>query len=272
MRTLKRLDFLKTIAIFGYGYVAKFLIKGFLPDNKIIVVTRHPEDVEDKNISAIHFDDCLPEVDGIISTIPPINGIDPVLERYSPTCWAAYCSSTGVYGDHQGAWVTEESLCSPSNERSRQRLEIERKWMTLPNACVLRIAGIYGPSRSVFDQLETASAKRIDKPGHVFSRIHVEDIAGFSRLAFSNKLTGIYNLADNFPAPSRAIVEYACDLLGKNYPLLVSLDQANLSPMAFEFYQDCKKVNAEKIATYGYRIKFKNYIDGLEDIVKSYPQ
>jgi hypothetical protein len=67
-------------------------------------------------------------------------------------------------------------------------------------------------------------------------------------------------------------VEYACDLLGKNYPLLVSLDQANLSPMAFEFYQDCKKVNAEKIATYGYRIKFKNYIDGLEDIVKSYPQ
>jgi nucleoside-diphosphate-sugar epimerase len=263
---------MRSIAIFGYGYVAKFLIKEFLSENKVVVVTRHPEDVKDQNVSVIHFDDCLPEVDGIISTIPPIDGADPVLEKYSPTCWTAYCSSTSVYGDHQGDWVTEESLCIPSNERSRQRLEIERKWIALPKACVLRIAGIYGPGRSVFEQLDTASAKRIDKPGHVFSRIHVEDIAGFSHLAFSNKLTGIYNLADNFPAPSRAIVEYACDLLGKNYPLLVSLDQANLSPMAFEFYQDCKKVNAEKIATHGYRIKFKNYIDGLGDIVKSYPQ
>lgn len=259
---------MKTIAIFGYGYVAKFLIREFLPENNVVVITRHPEDVEDQNVSVIHFDDCLPAVDGIISTIPPIDGADPVLEKYSPTYWAAYCSSTSVYGDHQGAWVTEESLCSPSNERSRQRLEIERKWMTLPNACVLRIAGIYGPGRSVFEQLDTASVKRIDKPGHVFSRIHVEDIAGFGHFAFFNKLTGIYNLADNFPAPSRAVVEYACDLLGKDYPPLVSFDQANLSPMAFEFYQDCKKVSAEKIAAHAYSIRFKNYIDGLEDIIK----
>jgi nucleoside-diphosphate-sugar epimerase len=257
-----------SVAIFGYGYVAKFLVNEFLPENKVIVVTRHPEDVTDKNVSVIHFDDCLPEVDGLISTIPPIDGIDLVLEKYSPSCWAAYFSSTGVYGDHQGDWVTEESLCNPSNERSRRRLEIERKWTELPNACVLRLAGIYGPGRSIFDQLDTGNAKRINKPGHVFSRIHVEDIAAFSHFAFSNKLTGIYNLADNFPAPSRVVMEYACDLLGKGYPPLVSFDQANLSSMALEFYQDCKKVNAEKISKHGYRIKFKNYIDGLEDIIK----
>jgi nucleoside-diphosphate-sugar epimerase len=263
---------MRSLAIFGYGYVAKFLIKELLPDNKVIVVTRHPENVTDKNVSVLHFDDYLPEADGIISTIPPIGGADPVLEKYLPTCWAAYCSSTGVYGDHQGDWVTEESLCNPSNERGRQRLEIEKKWMALPNACVLRIAGIYGPGRSVFDQLDAASAKRIDKPGHVFSRIHVEDIAGFSHFAFSNGLTGIYNLADNLPAPSRAVVEFACDLLGKNYPPLVSFDQANLLPMAFEFYQDCKKVSAEKIAAHGYRVKFKNYADGLVDIIKNQHQ
>ena len=119
-----------------------------------------------------------------------------MLEKYSPICWTAYCSSTSVYGDHQGDWVTEESLCIPSNERSRQRLEIERKWIALPKACVLRIAGIYGPGRSVFEQLDTASAKIIDKPGHVFSRIHVEDIAGFSHLAISNDVWRIVQKVD----------------------------------------------------------------------------
>ena len=254
---------MKTIAIFGYGYVAQFLVRKLYQTHNVIIVTRKPESIN--GVQTIAFGQPLPFVDGVISTVPPVDGIDPVLDQYQFDCWVAYCTSTGVYGDHQGDWVSEDTLCRPTNQRGQWRLEIEQQWMAYPNSCILRLAGIYGPDRSAINQILN-SAERIDKPGHLFSRIHVEDIAGFAMFAFYHNLKGIYNLADCLPASSREVIEYACDLLSKPYPKLVPFDQAVLSPMAAEFYKDSKKVNANKIRHSGYTLRFPDYKVGLENI------
>lgn len=262
---------MKTIAIFGYGYVARFLTKEFSKDHKVIIVTRQPERVP-KDITAIHFGKTLPAIDGAISTVPPFHETDPVLETYKHLLnnWCAYCSSTSVYGSHEGAWVDEQSLCNPTNFRSQNRLKIEQKWSAQNNACILRLAGIYGPGRSILEQVIMNQAKRIDKQNHVFSRIHIQDIAGFSRFAFSKKLVGIYNLADELPASSRVVIEYVCDKLQKSYPPLVSFNQENMSPMTFEFYQDFKKVSTAKLIKHGYILQIKNYKEGMDDIITNY--
>lgn len=257
---------MKTIGILGSGYVAQFLVKKFSKTYNVVVVSRKSEPIDGAHL--ITFGEPLPPIDGIISTVPPVDGIDPVLEKYQFTCWTAYCSSTGVYGNHDGNWVTEESECRPTSLRGQQRLEIEQEWLKSPNTCILRLAGIYGPGRSVIDQIN-AGAQRIDKPGHAFSRIHVEDIAGFANFAFENALTGIFNLADDLPAPTRAVIEYACDLQNLPYPPLVPFEQANLSPMATDFYNDHKKVSNQKIKDADFTLIYNDYRKGLDKIIKN---
>ncbi len=154
--------------------------------------------------------------------MPPDEAGDPVIDVHGPAIaarrdltWVGYLSTTGVYGDRQGRWVDEASALTPSGERGRRRVEAERAWLGLPGLPVhiFRLAGIYGSGRSALDSLRSGRAQRIDKPGQVFSRIHVEDIARILRASMAKPNPGAaYNLCDDDPAPPADVIAYAAAL------------------------------------------------------------
>ena len=221
----------------------------------------------------------LEKANHVLISIPPIDSKDIVLTHYLDTLrklpnlqWVGYLSATSVYGDHHGEWVDEKSICSPTTARGKERLSIENKWLAsgLP-IHIFRLSGIYGKGRSVFDRLKSKSVNRIDKPGHLFSRIHVDDIAHILRASMSKPIPGeIFNVADDLPAESRELIEYACHLLKKPFPSLVPFEEADLSPMAREFYQDNKKVLNKKAKDFfGLDLKYPTYKEGLLSLFNS---
>ena len=158
----------------------------------------------------------------VLVSVPPDAAGDPVLRRLGPALaaarprWVGYLSTTGVYGDHGGGWVDEDAALDPINERSRWRVAAERAWLAtgLP-VMVFRLAGIYGPGRSALDRVREGRAQRVVKPGQVFSRIHVDDIAAVLRAAMARGVAGrAYNVADDEPAPPQDVIAYAAELLG----------------------------------------------------------
>jgi nucleoside-diphosphate-sugar epimerase len=207
----------------------------------------------------------------IVATVPPEAGGDPVLDRFGPHLagrWLCYLSSTGVYGDAGGAWVDEASpiIGHGADGRRSSRAEADIGWQAM-GACVLRLPGIYGPGRSVFDQIRAGTARRVDRPGHRFSRIHVADIAGAVVAAAAARLSGVFNLTDDVPAEPRALVEQACRLLGAAPPPLVALEAAGLSPVARAFWSERRLVAGSRFqrAT-GYRLRYPDYRAGLAAI------
>jgi nucleoside-diphosphate-sugar epimerase len=218
----------------------------------------------------------------IISTIAPDNGGDPVLRTcralFGRARWLGYLSTTGVYGDHDGGWVEETTPPRPTQPRSVARLAVERSWQALAleaglNLDIFRLPGIYGPGRSAIEQVAAGTARRIDKPGQVFSRIHVEDIAGTVLMAITQPHAGsIYNVADDLPASTADVVAYACELLGKPVPALVpwSEAQAGLSPMAQSFYAENRRVrNARVKDELGVVLRYPTYREGLRAIASA---
>ncbi len=184
--------------------------------------------------------------------------------------WLGYLSTTGVYGDHDGAWVDETTSARPTSARSRARLASEQGWQTLAGdlGCqlqIFRLAGIYGPGRSPLDRVRSGTAQRIVKPGQVFSRIHVDDIAQ----AVMRGLSGfgrhtIYNVCDDLPAPPQDVMAFAAELLGLPVPPEVAFETADLSPMARSFYADNKRVsNARMTGDLGVRLAYPTYREGL---------
>jgi nucleoside-diphosphate-sugar epimerase len=209
----------------------------------------------------------------ILSSVPPDGRGDPVLDLLGDRLkaeWLGYLSTTGVYGDCGGGWVDEASPVNPTLERSRRRAEAERGWLA-KGAHVFRLAGIYGPGRSALDNVRDGTARRIVKPGQVFSRIHVEDIAATVLASMEHPNPGaIYNVCDDDPAPPQEVVEHACRLLGQEPPPEIPFDQAELSPMAQSFYADNKRVRNDRIKTeLGVRLRFPSYREGLKDILNS---
>ena len=215
----------------------------------------------------------------VLVSIPPVDSKDIVLNHYLDTLrklpnleWVGYLSATSVYGDHQGEWVDERSICSPTTARGKERLNIENVWLAsgLP-IHIFRLSGIYGKGRSVFDRLKSKSLSRIDKPGHLFSRIHVEDIARILKASMFKPTPGeIFNVADDLPAESRELIEYACYLLKEPFPSLVPFEEADLSPMAREFYQDNKRVlNRKAKDLFGLNLKYPTYKEGLLSLFNS---
>lgn len=213
----------------------------------------------------------------ILSTVPPESGAnkdgdsdsggDPVLALYSealsltPARWIGYLSSTGVYGDVNGAWVDESA---PIKGRRPARNAADQAWQDLrSDVRVFRLPGIYGPQRSMLDRIRQGRAHRIDMPHQIFSRIHVDDLASGVIASFRGP-AGVYNLADDHPCPQNHLVEYGAALLGMDVPVLQNLEQANLSPAALAFYAENRRVaNGRAKRLLGWQPRYADYRSGL---------
>ncbi len=217
----------------------------------------------------------------VLSSVPPDGEGDPVLDHHRDDiaraapglAWVGYLSTTAVYGDRDGGWVDEDSEIAPTGERGHRRAAAERAWLALWRrrgvpVHVFRLAGIYGPGRSVLDQLRAGRAKRIDTPGHSFSRVHVDDIVATLRASMARPDPGAaYNVCDDRPAPQRQVVEFAARLIGVEPPPLVPLAAAELSPLARSFYADDKRVRNGRIKRdLGVELRYPDYEAGLEAI------
>jgi NAD dependent epimerase/dehydratase family len=213
----------------------------------------------------------------LLHSIPPAHDGDPVLRHYraeiahlSTLDWIGYLSTVGVYGNYAGAMVDETAQPHPNNERTRARVVAESGWLALGEeagrpAQVFRLAGIYGPGRSALDKLRAGTARRIVKPGQVFNRIHVEDIARVLEASIAKPRAGaIYNVADDEPAPPEDVIAYGAELLGIEPPPEVPFEEADLSPMARSFYGDSRRIsNALIKSELGVRLAYPNYREGL---------
>jgi nucleoside-diphosphate-sugar epimerase len=219
----------------------------------------------------------------LLCSIPPGADGDPALiahaddlTRHAPGLrWIGYLSTTGVYGDHEGAWIDETTPEAPATDRARRRLAAERQWLDLGvraavAAHVFRLPGIYGPGRSALDHLRAGTARRIVRAGQVFSRIHIEDIATTVLASMQRPRAGaIYNVADDEPSPQADVVAFACTLLGVPPPPLVDYGaiEPSLSPMARSFYAESRRVkNALIKRELGVTLAFPTYRDGLRAI------
>jgi nucleoside-diphosphate-sugar epimerase len=218
----------------------------------------------------------------LVSIAPDQDG-DPVLDRHAADIaaltglqWIGYLSTTGVYGDWQGAEVDEASELRGAKGRNRRRIEAEAAWLVLQAekglpVHVFRLAGIYGPGRSALDQVRAGRARRIDKPGHLFSRIHVEDIARVLLASIGRPNSGrIYNVCDDEPAAAAEVTAYACRLLGVEPPPLIPLEQAEMSPMALSFWEDNRLVSNRRLhEELGVTLAYPNYRAGLDAVLAS---
>ncbi|MBB6252499.1 SDR family oxidoreductase [Nitrospirillum iridis] len=215
----------------------------------------------------------------LLDSVPPTATGDVVLAALTPEIlalpdlrWVGYLSTTGVYGNQDGGWVDESAPVQPATERGQARAVAEAQWMALHDAHGLpvhrfRLPGIYGPGRSALDQMRAGTARRVDKKGQMFSRIHIHDLGSAVMASMTAPNPGaIYNVADDHPCPSPEVVAYAAQLLGVEPPPLVPFEQAALSPMATSFYGENKRIaNARIKAELGVSLRYPSYREGLDD-------
>jgi len=219
----------------------------------------------------------LTEVTHLLMSIAPDADGDPVLVKLSGGLkqvmpkleWIGYLSTVGVYGDHDGAWVDEDTPCRPVSKRSVARRAAEDHWTRLASEAVvplaiIRLSGIYGPGRNALKTMRAGKARRLIKPGQVFNRIHVTDIGGATALLARQCQGGIYNVTDDKPAPPQDVVEYAAQLMGLAPPSEMDFDTADLSPMARSFYGENKRVSNARIKAAGYQFLNPDYESGLD--------
>lgn len=284
----------------GLGYSAYALARRRCAHGeKAIGTVRDAAHVNDSDgISRVRFaadaplDDverALGEATHVLVSIPPevarAAAGDVVLARLASQIaaahqivWLGYLSTTGVYGDRAGDWVDETSERRPGNPRSVRRAAAEDAWLSLWRdrgvpVHIFRLAGIYGPGRSAIDQLRAGTAKRIDKPGQIFSRIHVEDIASVLEASIEHPRPGaIYNVADDAPAPASDVVAHAAALMGVPAPPLEPFDPERLPPMAREFYAETRRIrNARIKQELGVALRYPDYKSGLAAILAESP-
>ncbi|HVM82315.1 MAG TPA: SDR family oxidoreductase [Candidatus Binatia bacterium] len=278
---------------FGLGYSAAALAKALLARGWRVTGTcrdaARADALRAMGIAPLLFDRDRP-IDGLdrhlaaathlLSSVPPDETGDPVLDVHGPAiapasphlAWIGYLSTTGVYGDRAGGWVDEQGELVPTGERGRRRVAAEAGWRALPNpAHLFRLAGIYGPGRSALDTVRSGKARRILKPGQVFSRIHVEDIAQVILASMARPDPGAaYNVCDDDPADPAEVIAFACDLLGVPPPPEVPFETAALSPMARSFYDDNKRVKNDRIKhELDVRLKYPSYRAGLRALLDS---
>jgi nucleoside-diphosphate-sugar epimerase len=248
--------------IFGLGYTAGVIARTLEANGWEVVSTGRDGTLAFEDDGSVRM--ALADADHVLSSVPPSGeGLDPVLERYGDALAGhalSYLSSTGVYGDAQGAWVDESAAVGTG--RRTARAEADAAWLARGSR-VYRLPGIYGPGRSVFERIAEGRAHRIDLPGQVFSRVHVADIAS-GVIAGLAAPAGAYNLADDLPCSQNTLVEAACRLLGQEPPPLQSLEEAQLSPMARAFYAENRRVaNGKAKRVLGWSPAYPDYAAGL---------
>lgn len=272
---------------FGLGYSAEALARRWLQRGWDVAGTARDAarlaELEAMDIEAFPFDrdrrlpsGALEDVTHLLISVPPDAKGDPVLDMAETAIrealpelqWIGYLSTTGVYGDHDGALVDEAVPVNPNAARSRRRAEAEARWQAL-GAHIFRLAGIYGPGRSALDDVRAGTAKRIVKSGQVFSRIHVEDIATVLEASMNRPRPGaIYNVCDDEAAPSAEVVAHACALLGVEPPPEIPFEFAHLTPMALSFWADNKRVSNRLMhEELGVRLAYPSYREGLKSLL-----
>jgi nucleoside-diphosphate-sugar epimerase len=280
---------------FGLGYTALALATRLRPRGWTIAGTCRSEAQQAQlaaaGIAAHRFErgqklaeaaTLLGDATHLLISVPPDEAGDPVLDGHGGDIvasgrglrWIGYLSTTGVYGDRGGAAVDEDSELRPVGERGHRRVAAEQGWLDLWRRHALpvhlfRLAAIYGPGRSSFDAIRRGSAQRIVKPGQVFSRAHVADIAAVLDASMARpRPGGIYNVCDDEAAPPQDVVAYACDLLGVAKPPLIPFEAAELSAMARSFYGESKRVDNARIKReLGVALQYPDYRSGLRAIL-----
>jgi nucleoside-diphosphate-sugar epimerase len=300
---MAKVDPMKTLLAFGLGYSAAVLA-GRLRQEGWTVIGTGTTPASLARIAAAGFlplrfgretdnpgvAEAIATATHILISIPPGTGGDPVLARHAAgladaanLAWAGYLSTVGVYGDLNGGWADEATAPRPVSQRSKDRLRAEDGWRQLSRASgvpvqIFRLSGIYGPGRNALERLLAGEKQRIAKPGQVFNRIHVDDIAQTLAAAIARiddsgpalPADPVFNVTDDEPAPSQDVTEFAAKLLGIEPPPLVPFDTAALSPMAKSFYGENKRVRNDRIKRdLGVKLLYPSYREGLTAIAAS---
>lgn len=276
---------------FGLGYSATHLARRLVAKGWRVAGTCRSRDTQvglsrlgieahlfDRDHPIGNLPDLLATATHLLSSVPPDESGDPVLDAHRAEidaaaprfAWIGYLSTTGVYGNRDGGWVDEMSTLKPTGERGRRRVAAERAWLALSQpAHLFRLAGIYGPGSSALDTVREGRAQRIVKPGQIFSRIHVADIAQVLEASMARPHPGAaYNVCDDDPAPPSDIIAFAAALLNRPPPPEVPFEQAALSPMARSFYDDSKRVSNSRIKReLGVALQYPSYRTGLPAIL-----
>ncbi|WP_293899921.1 SDR family oxidoreductase [Phenylobacterium sp.] len=280
------------LLIFGYGFSGRALARRMAGEAWEVFAT-HRDDAGAGRVRADGYTpvdladrtaltEALAGTRALLVTAPPgpqgcpgLNTlVGPLAAAGAFPDWTGYLSTTGVYGDRRGGWVTEASPLAAQSVEGARRVGAERDWLQVGRGMgltvtIFRLPGIYGPGRSAFDRLREGQARRIVAPGQVFSRIHVDDLAaGLAASIARPRPAGIYNLCDDEPAPNSEAVAYAAGLLGMAAPPEVALADANLRPAAMRFYAESKRVsNARAKAELGWRPAYPTYREGLRAVL-----
>ncbi len=275
------------LLIFGLGFCGRAAARAACAAGwEVVATNRSPRPSRDPLLRIVAFDAAGPELaraTHLLATAPPREDGDPVLARYGAeiaaapgVAWIGYLSTTGVYGDRGGGWVDEATPPAPSAERSRRRLATELAWQDAARGRpldVFRLAGIYGPGRSAFDDLRAGRARRVVQPGHAFGRIHVDDIAGGVMAAIARPPAGVrvLNFSDDEPAESAEVTAQAAELLGVAVPPAVPFSEAvgGMSAMARSFWAENRRVRSEATQeVLGYRWRYPTYREGLAAVLE----
>ncbi|MFS4581742.1 SDR family oxidoreductase [Phaeobacter sp. C3_T13_0] len=272
----------KTLLCLGFGYTARALAHDLIRDGwRVIGTTRNLDEAAPLDgVELITWPGnpiSLNGVTHVLSSVGPTEGGDPVLVDLADMLadapnlqWVGYLSTTAVYGDHGGAWVDETTPVTPSSQRGRWRAGAEQAWQAIPDLPlhIFRLAGIYGPGRGPFAKLMAGKARRIVKPGQVFSRIHVDDITQVLTASIDQPNPGaVYNLCDDDPAPPQDVLGFAAELLGLAVPAEVPFDEAGMTPMARSFYGENKRVENHRIKDeLGVQLHYPSYREGLRAV------
>jgi nucleoside-diphosphate-sugar epimerase len=285
---------MSTLLCIGFGYCARYYVAKFgARFERVIGTSRTPCHTAGPPVEMLEFDGihasaqmraALAEANHLLISVAPGEAGDPVLNVFRRDVETApklrsivYLSSLGVYGDHGGAWIDETTPTIPAHSRGAARVDAELAWQALGRArgiavAILRLAGIYGPGQNAFTRLIAGRAHRINKPGHVFNRIHVADIAQAIDAAFERNFDGIVNITDDEPAPPGDPITFAAQLLGIDPPPELSLAEAErtLSPFILSFYRGCARVRNDKLKRMlGVRLRYPTYREGLRALYEA---
>ena len=274
---------MKTLLSLGHGYTSDVLARRLMAQGwTVIGTTRDKGRAAELRKAGVEpllwpgdLGPALKRATHILAAAAPDAAGDPFL-RAAPEIagagaeWVGYLSTTGVYGDHQGAWVDESTALTPGSTRGDYRVQAETQWRAtgLP-VHIFRLAGIYGPGRGPFEKVRDGTARRIIKAGQVFSRIHVDDIAEVLLASIARPNPGAaYNVCDDDPAPPEDVLSYAAHLLSLPEPPAVRFEDAEMSPMARSFYSESKRVRNDRIKdALGVQLRYPTYREGLEALL-----